>query len=432
MSAPEIDGHRHGAAQRLGALLVLRLFLPFALGYYLSYVFRTVNAVAAPNLVADTGLDANALGFLTSTYMAAFAVLQLPLGMLLDRFGPRRVEAALLTVAAAGALVFALADGLAGLSIGRALIGVGVSGCMMAAFKAFAMWFPGDRLPVINACLLAFGALGAVSATVPVEWFLARADWRWLFAGLAGFSLVVSGAIFAAVPDHRAPPGDTTFTAQLAGLARVFRDPFFLGLAPLAAISMGSSLAIIGLWSGPWLRDVAGLDRAAVAGHLLIVTAAMGIGFLAVGILTQRLTRAGLQPMTVAGVAMTGFLAALIALALGTTNAATLGPLLAAFGLFAAAGSVAYSVLSQHFPRDLAGRANTALNVLVFVCAFAVQWGVGAVLGIWEDPGSRDYDPVGYRVAFGAVAALQAVALAWFVRAWLRQRRDPDSRRRVR
>ena len=408
-------------ARRLPLTLALRLFLPFAAGYYLSYVFRTVNAVAAPELVADTGLSANALGFLTSTYMAAFAVLQLPLGLLLDRFGPRRVEAALLVVSAIGSALFAVADGLAGLSIGRALIGAGVSGCMMAAFKAFAMWYPPQRLPVINACLLVFGALGAISATVPVEWFLGLLDWRALFIGLAVFTLVVAAAVFGIVPDYEQPPRHLTLRAQLGGLGHVFRDRFFQGLAPLAALSMGGSLAIIGLWLGPWLRDVAELDRDGVAGHLMLVTTAMGVGFLAMGVLTDRLARIGLRPMTVAGVGMAGFLAVIGVLATGDTDGALRWPLLAALGFLATAGSVSYSLLSQHFPRDYAGRANTALNVLVFVSAFAVQWGMGTILGHWEDPLTHRYAPAGYEVAFGVLAAVQGLALAWFARQWVRR-----------
>lgn len=401
--------------------LVLRLFLPFAAGYFLSYVFRTVNAVAAPDLVADTGLSANALGLLTSTYMAAFAVLQLPLGLLLDRFGPRRVEAALLLLSALGSLIFALADGLVGLSFGRALIGAGVSGCMMAAFKAFAMWFPPQRLPVVNACLMVFGALGAISATVPVEWFLGLLDWRALFVGLAGFTLVVAASVHGFVPDHDAPPGHLTLRAQIGGLGEVFRDRLFQGLAPLAALSMGGSLAIIGLWLGPWLRDVAALERGAVAGHLMLVTTAMGVGFLAMGVLTDRLTRVGLRAMTVAGVGMAGFVAVIVVLAAGGAGNALRWPLLAALGFLATAGSVSYSMLSQHFPRDYAGRANTALNVLVFASAFAVQWGMGTILGYWEDPVSHRYAPAGYRVAFGVVAGAQVIALAWFAWHWARR-----------
>ncbi|MDZ7749187.1 MAG: MFS transporter [Halofilum sp. (in: g-proteobacteria)] len=411
---------RDTTTTRLPPGLVLRLFLPFAAGYYLSYLFRTVNAVAAPNLVADTGLGADALGFLTATYMAAFALLQLPLGLALDRFGPRRVEAALLTVAAAGSLVFALADDLAGLSLGRALIGAGVSCCMMASFKAFAMWFAPRRLPLVYACLLTSGALGAISATVPVEWFLTLLDWRVLFAGLAVCALIVSAAVFTIVPDHAEPPAHLTFADQLRGLGQVFRDRFFLGIAPMAALSSGSSLAINGLWSGPWLRDVAGLARAGVATHLLILTTGMGVGFLAWGVLTERLMRLGLRPMSVAGGGLVTFLLLLVYLAAGGSGGATLGLSLAAFGFFATAPSLTYSLLAQHFPRDLAGRANTALNVLVFVAAFVLQWGIGVVLSAWEDPVARTYDPTGYQVAFGGVVALQLVALAWFARQWWR------------
>lgn len=405
--------------------LVLRLFVPFAAGYYLSYVFRTVNAVAAPDLVADTGLGADALGFLTSMYMAAFAVLQLPLGILLDRFGPRRVEAALLTIAAAGALVFAFSDGLLGLSIGRALIGAGVSCCMMASFKAFAMWFAPHRLPSIYACLLAFGALGAISATVPVEWFLGLLDWRALFIGLGGFALAVSLAVFTIVPDHHEPPGHTTFADQLRGLGFVFRDRFFLGIAPLAAVSMGTSLAINGLWAGPWLRDVAGLGRDGVATHLLIIAASMGVGFLALGLLTERLTRLGLRPVTVATGGMTAFMITVAILAIGLTGP-MLWVLLVGAGFLAAAGSLSYSLVSRHFGRHLAGRANTALNVLVFVAAFTIQWAIGGVLSFWEDPVTRRYDLAGYRIAFAATVVLQAVALVWFLRQYtVHGQRDP-------
>lgn len=404
--------------QPLRPALVLRLFLPFAAGYYLSYVFRTVNAVAAPDLVADTGVSADALGFLTSMYMAAFAVLQLPLGMLLDRFGPRRVEAGLLTLAALGSTVFALADGLVGLSIGRALIGAGVSCCMMASFKAFAMWFPPQRLPSVNAFLLTFGALGAISATVPVEWFLGFLDWRMLFGGLAGFSLVISLTVFAIVPDHGQSPAHVAFADQLRGLRGVFRDRFFLGIAPLAALSMGGSLAIIGLWSGPWLRDVAGLERAAVAGHLMIATTGMGIGFLGTGLLAERLARLGIRPMSVAGTGMAGFIVMLALVAAGATGPTILWGLLAGLGILSSVGSLSYALLSQHFARDLAGRANTALNVLVFLAAFVVQWGIGIVLSGWEDPVTHHYDPAGYRIAFGGVVGLQALALLWFLRQW--------------
>lgn len=153
--------------------LLLRIFVPFALGYFLSYLFRVVNAVIAPELSAELGLGASDLGLLTSAYFLAFAAFQLPLGILLDRYGPRRTEAVLLLFAAAGALIFARAEETAGLIAGRALIGFGVSACLMAAFKAFVQWFPAERLAAVNGLQLAEGG-GWAPCPRPPRW-----RWRW-------------------------------------------------------------------------------------------------------------------------------------------------------------------------------------------------------------------------------------------------------------
>ena len=121
--------------------LLLKVFLPFAAGYFLSYLYRVVNAVISTDLVADIGVGPSALGLLTATYFISFASFQLPLGVILDRFGPRRTESILLLFAAAGAYIFSQAQSLAGLITGRAFIGFGVSACLMAAFKAYTLWF---------------------------------------------------------------------------------------------------------------------------------------------------------------------------------------------------------------------------------------------------------------------------------------------------
>ena len=150
-------------------MTLTRVFVPFAIGYFLSYLMRVVNAVIAPDLVRDLGLTAADLGLLTSANFLAFAVAQLPLGILLDRFGPRRTEAVLLLFAALGAFLFSIASSAPDLIAGRALIGLGTSACLMAAFKAYVMWFSGERIPFINGLQMAAGGLGAVTGTVPVE-----------------------------------------------------------------------------------------------------------------------------------------------------------------------------------------------------------------------------------------------------------------------
>jgi len=398
---------------RLSAAVALRVFVPFAAGYFLSYIFRTVNSVIAPNLVADTGLDAADLGLLTSAFFLAFALAQLPLGLFLDRFGPRRVEMMLLAFAAAGCLLFAWGEGLAGLSVGRALIGLGVSACMMASFKAFVMWFAPQRLPMVNGCLLAVGATGALAATAPVEWILGFTDWRALFWGLAAFTGVIALTVYGVVPEHPEPPLHVGLRSQLRGLRSIFRDPFFWRVTPLSMLSQAAFLAVQGLWAGPWLRDVAGLGRMAVANQLLAMSAAIVAGFMGWGLLADRLSRRGVRPLTLAGAGMSGFLVVQWLLVWGPSGWAL--PLWVGFGLLGTSGTLPYAVLSQAFHGQLAGRVNTALNLMVFIAAFATQWGMGAVIHWWEDPVTHTYATTGYRVSFGVLAVMQVLALAWFL-----------------
>jgi predicted MFS family arabinose efflux permease len=400
------------AADRPRALF-LSVFLPFAAGYYLSFLFRTVTAVIAPNLIADLNLTPSGLGLLSSVYFLSFALLQLPLGMLLDRYGPRRTNGTLLLLAVAGSLIFALAEDLPGLILGRALIGAGVAGCLMASFKAFALWLSAARLPSVNGYLLTFGALGAISATAPTEWLLAMIGWRGLFVGLAAATALAAAAVWWLVPEHEESPAHASLREQLAGLAQVLRDPLFWRVAPVTGISSGASLAVLGLWGGPWLHDVVGLERGEVASHLLIGATAMGAGYLSMGVLVERLARLGVKPLWVSGIGMTGFALAMAALASGLV-VDRVGLLLAVFGFLATSQTLNYALLSQHFGRQLAGRANTALNLMVFVAAFVLQWGSGIIIGLWNAANGDGFALEGYQSAFGTLALLQAIALIWF------------------
>ncbi|ROR32776.1 MFS transporter [Inmirania thermothiophila] len=394
--------------------VMVRVFPPFAFGYFLSYLYRVVNSVIAPDLVRELGLDAADLGLLTSTYFLTFAAFQLPLGMLLDRFGPRRTEAVLLLFAAAGALLFALAGGLGGLVLGRALVGFGVSACLMAAFKAYVVWVPPARLPLVNGFQMAAGGLGALSATAPVQAALAVTDWRGVFLGLAALTLLCALLIFLVVPERRDAHHAEPLRAQLAGVAEVFTSATFWRIAPVTVLSQATFLAIQSLWLGPWLADVAGLGRDAAAARLALVAAAMVAGFIVIGGLAERLARCGVSTAAVAVAGMGAFMAVQLALVAPGTPPLTL--LLVLFGLLGTSGIVSYAALSQAFPRHLAGRANTALNLLVFVAAFAAQWGMGGIINRWPAAGGG-YEAAGYRAAFGTMLVLQLAALAWYAAA---------------
>jgi predicted MFS family arabinose efflux permease len=397
---------------KLSGPKLLRIFLPFAFGYYLSYLYRVVNAVIAPNLVADMGVDPSDLGLLTAAYFLTFAAFQLPLGVLLDRFGPRRIESFLLLFAALGAFLFARAASLAGLVAGRAFIGFGVSACLMASFKAYVMWFPRRRLPLINGLQMAAGGLGALSATAPVEAMLGITDWRGIFMMLAILTLVIAATVFWIVPEKDPGSEHMTFSQQLKGITQVYTSMTFWRIAPVATLSQAGFLAIHGLWLGPWLRDVAGFQRNQVAGALLLVAAAMIAGFVLLGGAAERLSKVGIRPVAVAVAGMSAFMCMQLLIVIGFSQWAL--PVWMLHGFFGTSGIICYAVLSQNFPVHLTGRANTALNLMVFVVAFIAQWGMGAVIEFWPVTAQGGYDPAGYQVAFGMTLVLQILALIWF------------------
>jgi MFS family permease len=184
--------------------MIATVLLPFAAGYYLSYVFRTISAVIASTLATEFKLGPAELGSMTSVYFLAFVAVQLPAGIALDRYGPRRVQSVLLLVAAAGSLLFAFAESVAGLMFGRALIGLGVATALMAGLKAIVLWVPPERVALANGYMIMLGALGAVTATAPAEWVIEYLGWRGLFVLLAWLCVVSALVIHLAAPEGRA------------------------------------------------------------------------------------------------------------------------------------------------------------------------------------------------------------------------------------
>jgi len=397
----------------MAPLLFLRVFLPFALGYFISYFFRNVNAIIEADLVGDLGFSAASLGLLTSVYFISFASFQLPLGLLLDRFGPRRTESVLLIFAALGALIFSMAESLSGLILGRLLIGFGVSACLMASFKAYVLWFPPDRLPLMNGLQMVAGGLGAMSATVPLRTALEFTDWRGVFLILSGLTLFSALVLWLVYPEKEGSTGPVPMKKQLEGLKTVLTSRPFLAIAPLVMFSQSAQMAIQGLWAKPWLRDVAGLDEAECANHLMWMMAAMMAGFFLLGLLSERLYQARkISPVAVGVSAMAVFIVLQLLMALGWTAQPML--LMTAFSFFATAGILPYAGLSQIFPKALSGRVSTSLNLTVFLGAFAVQWGLGEIISLWPTEG-KWYAPESYGAAFGSLAALQLFGLLWFI-----------------
>jgi len=393
-----------------GLRLFAAVFLPFAAGYYVSFLFRNVNSVVFPELTQAFDLSPGTLGLLTSVYFLAFAGAQLPLGLLIDRYGPRRVNATMLLVAALGGVVFAIAAGLPALLTGRALIGLGVAVCLMSSITVFALWFPMERLATLMGWMLLVGAIGALSATKPVELALRVIDWRTLFLVLSGLAVFASLAIFLVVPEKPASSAGTTLRRQIAVVGAILRDRGFWSIGLASAFVQAVGIGLLGLWAGPWMRDVAGLDRAALAQDLLFAAGAFGVGGVLCGTLSDRLAQRGVAPLRIFFAGCIASTVSMIPIVLGY-GAASLAFWILFMG-FCPFGTLAFPLLAARFPREMTGRVVTALNMVTFLLAFAVQYSVGAIIGLWPVTDGR-YAFEGYRAAFALCWVLQAASVAW-------------------
>jgi MFS family permease len=408
---------RNMASPLSGRAVFVLVFLPFALGHFLSSLMRTVNATLAPQLVAALALTPGQLGLLTSAFFLAFALAQLPVGMALDRWGPAKVQLPMLLLAGVGALAFAGGQTFGQLLVARAVIGLGLGGCFMSAVKAISSWIAPARLPSVQGYLIAVGGLGAAAATLPVRLALQYMDWRGLFLWLAAAAAIIGLLIRALSPPQ---PSAASKAGLREAMRAVYRHPAFREVATLVLIPHTVFFGIQGLWISRWLSDVARYPDDAVTYLLYLGMAAVIFGAIAVGMITEWAGRRGIAPITVAATGVALFVAVQLAFVCNWRPSYQLLSVL--FTLVGTVTGIEYTIVAQSLPGALTGRAATCLNLLIFIGAFAVQAGFGLVVGCWRPDLLGHYPAPAYQVAFGALVLMQLPGLIWFVR---RRRRNP-------
>jgi len=390
----------------------LRVFLFFSLGYLVSYLFRGVNIGFGPYLTQELNLSAADLGSLTSLYFLGFALMQLPAGLFLDTWGPRRVNALMLLLAAAGTLVYGLSDSLPGLMAGRLLIGAGVCVCLGAAFQALAQTFPLARLPMVNGLVMAVGGLGGVLVGSPLSWLLERSSWQSVSVGLAFFTLTVAALIWFGAPRegarHRSTP---TLAEQWRGTRALLRDARYWRLVSLPVMTGGAFYGVQSLWVRPYLIEVNGLDAAHAAGLVSLLGFAMMGGNVGLGAMARRMERMGLGLYGFGGACMVLFL---LTQALIMMRAPIPPALLwICYGAFGSANILVYALLAGEFPPELLGRVASTTNLLMFLTIFLCQVGMGWIVDLWPRQGGV-YPPAAHLAAWGVVLALQAGSAIWY------------------
>ncbi len=407
-------GRVEPAGGRLPRSTAAMVFLIFAFSYFSSALVRGVTATLAPQFTAELGLSAGDLGLLGGVFFLGFATTQLPLGSALDRLGPKRVQIGFLALAVLGCGAFALARDFASLAAARALIGVGVSACLMAPLTTFRRSFDPVAQLRANSWMLMSGSIGMVASTLPVQWALPWLGWRGLFWVIAAWMLLSMAAIARFVPAD-GPPHDGAADGGAGtpdpGYRAVWQNPTFVRLAPMGFFHYGGLIAVQSLWAGPWLLEVCGWTPAQAAQGLFLVNGSMLLSFMAWGGVVPRLYARG---WTAQRLIAWGAPVSLAALAL----ALWLGPRAQAWVwvLFCAGSSVvalSQPAVGQALPARLAGRALSAYNLVVFLGVFTLQWGIGLAVDLLRSGG---WDTVAaFRGSFALLLGCCVLAYVWFL-----------------
>jgi predicted MFS family arabinose efflux permease len=395
------------------------VFAVFAFAYFLSTLIRAITATLAPTLVAEFALNARDLGLLAGGYFLGFAATQLPLGTWLDRFGPKSVIVGFLSIAVVGSVAFALSDTFGGLLASRVLCGVGVSACLMAPLTGYRRWFEPATLLRSNSWMLMVGAMGMVTSTLPVQWLVPVVGWRPLFFTLAALFVVSMALIFYLVPNWTPRKTDAVSDGVTGphaplGYGEIWRHPYFRKLVPLGFFNYGGMVAMQTLWAAPWMVKVSGFSPAQSATGLFEINVAMLLAFLAWGSANPALARRGYsaERLITYGIPLTFVIIAIIVIAgpAISTGAAFVWTL---FCVASTVGALAQPAVGMAFRPELAGRALSAYNLVIFSGVFSVQWGVGLLIDGFKALGWAEVSA--YQGAMGVYGLCCVGAYAFFL-----------------
>jgi len=381
------------------------VFLLSSSNFFLSQFYRASNAVIAPTLVQELSLDTEQLGVLSGVFFWGFAVTQIPISLLLDRLGPRRIMSFLSLVGIAGAFVFSFAHSFGVGLAGRALLGLGMACNLMGTLKLLTVWFGPLRFATLSGIIFSIGTLGNMAASSPFVLLVDLMGWRPTFRLIAFVNLFLVTFFYLAVRDR---PRETTLWASqgqeasdgagsLSHLRLLLKSREYWIISISTMTNYGVFAAFQALWAGPYLMEALGLP-AMVAGHILLL---MNLGLLVGptlwGILSDRVFKTR-KWLVVGGQGAFCVLAASLA-ALGPgTIPRVLGLLFFCFGLFRSTGLLMYTQIKEVMPIYMAGTAMTGINFFTMIGPALFLHGLGTLMQTLYPHASRG--PEAFTAAF--------------------------------
>jgi sugar phosphate permease len=396
------------------------IFGLLATGYVLVFFHRICPAVLAIDLMHDLKAGGSLTGLLGAAYFYPYAAMQLPAGLLSDSWGPRKTIALFFAVAGVGAFLLGLAPTAAWAIIGRALVGVGVAMLFVPTLKVLSQWFRPQEFAFMTGILIAMGGVGSFTATAPLVWMKAAMGWRNVFLMVGGLTLCLSLLVFVVVRNRPAELGWPNLVEEdrgaqppigLAhGIKQVLSSRFFWPLALWFFFNYAVFFSFGGLWAGPYLTHIHGMDPGQVGRVMTVLALGLIVGAPLLSRLSDKTFQAR-KPVLVlcAGVVvlMTGLLT------FGTTTLPTWGLYLVYFILpiFGnTCGVIGFTMAKELFPVSIAGTATGLVNLFCFVGGAISMQLLGYVL---EQAGRINdaFSPSGYRAAFGTLLAAALIAL---------------------
>ena len=386
------------------------IFSVFAFGFFISNLLRSITATLTPALSTEFNLSAANLGLLAGGYFLGFSLMQIPTGMLLDRFGPKKVIGYLLIIALIGTISFAFAKSFAGLLISRIFIGVGVAACLMGPLTGYRVWFEEKYQQRANSWMLMVANFGFVASTLPVQILLPIIGWRSIFLIIASLILISIILISILIPSWETKR-DEDQNKNLQNLSHIWKNKFFISLVPLAFFNYGGVQAIQTLWAGPWMLNVTGYDAIQSATGLFWINVTMLFSFLIWGYFLPKLSSKGIDSMKIVTFTLPiSYIILFLIIIMGDKAGATMFTL---YILSSIVISLTQPAIALNFPTKLAGKSLTSFNVFLFSGTFFVQWIIGLIIDFSRNLGATI--TMSYQISFSIFLFLCILSYLFFL-----------------
>ena len=389
------------------------IFCVFAFGFFISNLLRSITATLTPVLTSEFDLSAGNLGLLAGGYFLGFSLMQIPAGLLLDKYGPKKVVAYLLLIALVSTISFAFAKSFTGLLISRFFIGVGVAACLMGPLTGYRVWFEDKYQQRANSWMLMVASFGFVISTLPVQILLPMIGWRSIFLIISILILlsIVLILVFAPSWNNNVQNQNIQSAESTGRLSDVWKNKFFISLIPLAFLNYGGVQAIQTLWAGPWMLNVAGYSPLESATGLFWINIIMLFAFMFWGYILPKFSSLGIDSMKIVKIGLPiSYIVLFCIIIMGQKAGAMMFTL---YILSSIVLSLTQPALALSFPQNLAGKSLTSLNVFIHSGTFFVQWGIGLLIDLSKNMGANII--TSYKISLSIFLILCILSYIFFI-----------------